>query len=247
MRITSGLEAVTWLTEAQYENRMPCALLLGQELADMPPLNAAAHVRQLAGPGFPILLVSEEDWAQIEYRATRAGVSAFVPCPLFRSRLMSTLSALIGVEGAGELSPAGTDADYSSRRVLLVEDNELNQEIATELLGLTGVQVEVAGDGAQAVERFQQSPCGWYDLIFMDIQMPVMDGYEATRRIRSLPRADAKTVWIVAMTANAFVEDVRQSRQAGMNSHLAKPVDLDRLLEILHDRLAPLSGGARGE
>ncbi len=247
VHVTTGLDAVTWLTEAQYENRMPCALLLGQELADMPPLNAAAHVRQLAGPGFPILLVSEEDWAQIEYRATRAGVSAFVPCPLFRSRLMSTLSALIGVEGAGELSPAGTDADYSSRRVLLVEDNELNQEIATELLGLTGVQVEVAGDGAQAVERFQQSPCGWYDLIFMDIQMPVMDGYEATRRIRSLPRADAKTVWIVAMTANAFVEDVRQSRQAGMNSHLAKPVDLDRLLEILHDRLAPLSGGARGE
>ena len=241
VHVETGLDAVTWLTEAQYEGRMPCALLLGQELADMPVLDAAAHARQLAGAGFPILLVSEEDWAQIEYQATRAGVSAFVPCPLFRSRLMNTLSALTeGSDGDGP-AQAGDSMDYSGHRVLLVEDNELNQEIAMELLGMTGVQVELAGDGKQAVERFQQSPEGWYDLIFMDIQMPVMDGYEATRRIRALPRADAERVWIVAMTANAFVEDVRQSRRAGMNRHISKPVDLDRLLEILRERLSPPS------
>lgn len=108
-----------------------------------------------------------------------------------------------------------------------------------ELLGMTGVQVETAADGAQAVEKFQNAPEGWFDLIFMDIQMPVMDGYEAARRIRRLPRADAQSVWIVAMTANAFVEDVRLARQAGMNEHISKPVDVDRLMEILRGRLRP--------
>lgn len=108
-----------------------------------------------------------------------------------------------------------------------------------ELLGMTGVQVDAAGDGTQALELFQRSPEGWYDLIFMDIQMPVMDGFEAARRIRALPRQDAKDVWIVAMTANAFVEDIRLSRAAGMNEHVSKPVDVDRLLDILRRQLKP--------
>ncbi len=239
MRTASGLEAVTRLTEAQVEDRMPCALLLGQSLSDMQPLDVAAHVRQLAGPDFPIVLVSEEDWAQLEYRASRAGVSAFVPCPLFKSRLLSTLSGLLdGGQGASE-SRGDRDGDYSRFRALLVEDNELNQEIAVELLGMTGVQVDVAGDGQQAVERFAASPPGCYDLIFMDIQMPVMDGYEAARRIRAMDRPDAQSVWIVAMTANAFVEDVRLSREAGMNEHVSKPVDLDHIQELLSRRLKP--------
>ena len=239
VRLETGLAAVTRLTEAQYEGRMPCALLLGQELADMPALDMAAHVRQLAGPDFPILLVSDEDWAQIEYRAVRAGVSAFVPCPLFPSRLLETLSSLTSGAAAGMEAGGSRDDDYSGSRVLLVEDNELNQEIAMELLGMTGVQVDAAGDGAQALELFQRSPEGWYDLIFMDIQMPVMDGFEAARRIRALPRQDARDVWIVAMTANAFEEDIRQSRAAGMNEHLSKPVDVDRLLDILRRQLKP--------
>ena len=239
VRLSTGLDAVTWLTEAQYEDRLPCALLLGQELTDMPVLNVASHVRQLAGQGFPILLVSEEDWAQIEYRAVRAGVSAFVPCPLFRSRLIGTLAALVGEAGLVGGAQAGAEADYSRHRVLLVEDNELNQEIAVELLGMTGVQIEVAENGREAVDKFAASPEGYYDIVFMDVQMPVMDGYEATRRIRGLSRGDAGSVWIVAMTANAFVEDVRLSREAGMNDHVSKPVDLDRMEEILRERLTP--------
>lgn len=233
--ITSGLEAVTYLTEAQYEGHMPCAMLLGQELADMPSLELAVHVRQLAGSDFPILLVSEEDWAQIEYRAQRAGVNAFVPCPLFKSKLLETLSGLLQANGKEETDKEA-QMDYSRYRALLVEDNELNQEIAVELLSLTGIQVETADNGARALELFAASPEGHFDIIFMDIQMPVMDGYEATRRIRALQRQDAKNVWIVAMTANAFVEDIRLSREAGMNEHCSKPVDPERLKEILRCR-----------
>ena len=199
----------------------------------MQPLDAAAHVRQLAGKEFPILLVSEGDWAQMEYRAVRAGVSDFVPCPLFRSRLTGALSRLICGEGEGAGGAGSRDGDYSGYRALLVEDNELNLEIASELLGMTGIQVETAENGQKAVERFAAAPEGYFDLIFMDIQMPVMDGYEAVRRIRAMERADGKSVWIVAMTANAFVEDVRLSRQAGMNEHLSKPVDLERLQDVL--------------
>ena len=234
--LTTALSAVTWLTEAQYEDRMPCALVLGQELADMSVLELAAHARQLAGPSFPILLVSEADWAQIEYRAVRAGVDAFVPCPLFKSRLLETLSKLI-CGAQGERAGESGQTDYSGFRVLLVEDNELNQEIAVELLSMTGVQVETADNGLHALDIFRASPECYFDLIFMDIQMPVMDGYEAARQIRRLERGDARSVYIVAMTANAFVEDIRRSRDAGMDGHVSKPVDLEHLQEVLRTRL----------
>ena len=243
--MTAGLAAVTWLTEARCEGRMPCAMLLGQELSDIPVLETARHVRQLAGQEFPILLVSEEDWAAVEYRAARAGVNAFVPRPFFPSRLLDTLSQLLS-GGPEDAVSASREADYSAYRVLLVEDNALNQEIATELLGMTGVQVETAWNGAQAVEKVQSSPEDWFDLIFMDVQMPVMDGYEATRQIRALPRGDAQRIWIVAMTANAFMEDVLQSQGAGMDEHVSKPIDLNRLQDVLC-RLLPRKRGADEE
>ena len=228
----SGSQALTWLTEAQFEGHMPCGMLLGEGISDVPVLNLASHVRQLAGQNFPILLVSEADWAQIEYRAVRSGVNAFVPCPLFKSRLFSTLAEL--TKGVRDEAVVEKKVDYSRYRVLLVEDIELNQEIAVELLSVTGVQVEVADNGVQAVEKFERSPEGYYDLIFMDIHMPLMDGYEATRRIRGMKRADSADIWIVAMTADHFVEDVRQAKEAGMNEHISKPVEPDRLQEILY-------------
>ena len=237
VHVRNALDAVAWLTQARSENHMPCALLLGQDLEDMPVLDLAAHVRQSAGRDFPILLISEADWVQLEYRATRAGVSAFVPCPLFKSRLLDTLANLTDHDRNCETTAATAKADYSACHVLLVEDNELNQEIALEMLSGNGVQAEVAGNGAMALEKFTASPEGYYDLIFMDIQMPVMNGYESAMHIRALPRTDAGKVWIVAMTANAFVEDIRAAREAGMNEHLAKPVNLEQLQEILHRRL----------
>ncbi len=123
--------------------------------------------------------------------------------------------------------------DYGQKHILLVEDNELNMEIAEELIGITGVQIEKAVDGLKAVEMFASSPCGYYDLIFMDIQMPVMDGYEATRRIRGMDREDAGSLPIFAMSANAFAEDVENSLLAGMNGHIAKPIDLDSIEKVL--------------
>lgn len=229
----SGSQAVTYLTEARYEEQMPCALLLGEELSDMPVLNLAFHVRQLAGQEFPIILVSEADWAQLEYRAVRAGINGFVPCPLFKSRLLGVLSKLTGGDSSEDVM-AHRKKDYSMYHVLLAEDLELNQEIAVELLSAIGVPVEVADNGLQAVEKFEKSPEGYYGLIFMDIHMPYMDGYEAARRIRKMDRADAEKVRIVAMTADAFVEDVRMAKEAGMDEHISKPVEPSRLQDIIY-------------
>lgn len=233
--VTNGLELVTWLTENRYEDNMPCIMLLGQEIEDISVIELAAHVRQLVGKSLPIVYVSETDWSNIEYRATRAGINAFVPCPLFKSKLLRTVLELTD---KGEISD-GTDylsEDYSQHRILLVEDVEINREIIIEMLFSTGIKVETAGNGLEAVEMFTRSSQGYYDLVFMDVKMPIMDGYEATRQIRALPRDDAQTVWIVAMTADAFVEDIRKAKSSGMNEHCSKPVDPRRLIEIIHNR-----------
>lgn len=129
------------------------------------------------------------------------------------------------------------ESDFSGNRALLVDDNALNLEIAEEILRMTGLEIETAGDGKEAFERFSASPEGYYKIVFMDVQMPVMNGYEATAAIRSLNRGDAKTVPIVAMTANAFAEDVRAAKEAGMDEHIAKPLDFERLREVLNARL----------
>lgn len=130
-----------------------------------------------------------------------------------------------------------TKADYSNKRILLVEDIELNREIAREILGMTGILIEEAEDGKEALDKFSASAPGYYDLILMDVQMPVMNGYEATMSIRALEREDAGSVPIVAMTANAFAEDVQDAGRAGMNAHLAKPFDLEKLMEVLRQYL----------
>ena len=143
----------------------------------------------------------------------------------------------IGVNSGGSEAVRPLDVmrqvDYKGKRVLLVEDNEINREIAVEIIKETGVSIETASDGQEAVEAFKGKPAYYYDLIFMDIQMPVMNGYEATRAIRSIERTDAKDIPIIAMTANAFAEDVLDARNAGMNEHVAKPIDLNKLMEVI--------------
>ena len=172
-------------------------------------------------------------------KAKAAGIDAFIAKPLFRSRLTATLRQF--TSGRKEKTARNyleelSESDYTGKRILLVEDNELNREIAVEILQMTGAEVETAENGKIAVEKVEASPKGSYDLIFMDIQMPVMNGYEATAAIRSLPGAKGKLP-IVAMTANAFAEDVQLAKNTGMNGHIAKPLDMNKLNDVLKNWL----------
>ena len=172
-------------------------------------------------------------------KAKAAGIDAFIAKPLFRSRLTATLRQF--TSGRKEKTARNyleklSESDYTGKRILLVEDNELNREIAVEILQMTGAEVEIAENGKIAVEKVEASPKGSYDLIFMDIQMPVMNGYEATAAIRSLPGEKGKLP-IVAMTANAFAEDVQLAKNTGMNGHIAKPLDMNKLNDVLENWL----------
>ena len=172
-------------------------------------------------------------------KAKAAGIDAFIAKPLFRSRLTATLRQF--TSGRKEKTARNyleelSESEYTGKRILLVEDNELNREIAGEILQMTGTKVETAENGKIAVEKVEVSPKGSYDLIFMDIQMPVMNGYEATAAIRSLPGAKGKLP-IVAMTANAFAEDVQLAKNTGMNGHIAKPLDMNKLNDVLKNWL----------
>ena len=172
-------------------------------------------------------------------KAKAAGIDAFIAKPLFRSRLTATLRQF--TSGRKEKTARNyleklSESDYTGKRILLVEDNELNREIAGEILQMTGTKVETAENEKIAVEKVEASPKGSYDLIFMDIQMPVMNGYEATAAIRSLPGEKGKLP-IVAMTANAFAEDVQLAKNTGMNGHIAKPLDMNKLNDVLKNWL----------
>ncbi|WP_102410659.1 response regulator [Beduinella massiliensis] len=165
------------------------------------------------------------------------GLTPFVPAPLYRGRLCRVLRALKAGDDPAQAAEGG-NAKLLDKRILLVEDNELNREIALEMIGVLGVSIDCAHDGVEAVERVASSPVGTYDLILMDIQMPRMDGYEAVRRIRALDRPDAADIPIIAMTANAFAEDVQAALRAGMNGHMSKPIDPDALSGMLRKWLS---------
>ncbi len=192
------------------------------------------EIRSRFGNGLPIVLLSESDWSQIEYLFTSSGVDAFVPLPLFANRLLAELYGFTE-EGKEEkkMAQGQGDCDFCGRKILLVEDNEINREIAVELLGVYGMDIETAENGMEAVEFFERSAPFSLDMILMDVQMPVLDGLGATQAIRRLDRPDAQTVPIVAMTANAFMEDIQRSLDAGMNGHLSKPLDLDQMRDCL--------------
>ncbi len=222
----SGTDAITWITQAQFRNTPIDGILIGAPVLNNDVLDLVAYLRGQLGRTASIMLVTEQDWEHMEYAAQRAGVTGFIPCPLFKSRLIQAM------EGETHTTEQ-QEEDFTSMRILLAEDNELNREIAQELICSTGAEVDTVADGQQAVDAFAASAEGYYQLILMDIQMPIMDGYEAVRHIRALPRKDAQSVWISAMTANAFVEDIKKSRDAGMNAHLSKPINLNDIRELM--------------
>lgn len=212
------------------------AVILDWKMPGMDGIATTREIRRRIGKDVPIIIISAYDWTDIELEARAAGANAFISKPLFKSRIVHLFSELMGesedektISSLSQLS----QEDFSGRRALLVEDNELNAEIAGEILGMAGLEVELAGDGKAAVDKIAAVPEGYYDIVFMDIQMPIMNGYEAARAIRTIPTNYTRSVPIVAMTANAFAEDVASAKNAGMNEHIAKPLNFDQLLRTL--------------
>jgi CheY-like chemotaxis protein len=197
-------------------------------------IETAAKLRGLMGMDVPVILISAYDWEDIEEEARRAGIGGFIPKPLFKSTLYRTLNRLKdGVTAAEAEAPDEEKPSLDGMRVLLAEDQPINAEIAAFVLEDAGARVDHAEDGAAAVRLFQESAEGWYDVVLMDLRMPRMDGLAAARAIRAMERSDAGTVPIIALTADAFAEDAQRCLEAGMNAHMAKPVDVKHLLRTL--------------
>ncbi|MDO5350622.1 MAG: response regulator, partial [Lachnospiraceae bacterium] len=206
--VLSGREAVERVVEQHQADEDFFAVILDWKMPDMDGIETAKEIRRQAGPDVPIIILSAYDWSGVEEEARCAGVNGFISKPLFKSRLVYLFNQIAETERKQELAERELSGgiDLSGKRVLLVEDNELNREIAEEIIGQTGVLVESAENGKEALERFEAMGENYYDMIFMDIQMPLMNGYEATAAIRKLPRRDASRIPIIAMTANAFAE-----------------------------------------
>lgn len=227
-----GESAVELVKKRHTENNDFQIILLDWKLPDMDGIETARKIRMEAGGDIPILLISAYDWSEIEDEAKAAGISGFISKPLFKSTMYYGLKQFVGAQEDTEESFYEDKIDLSGKKILLAEDNDLNWEIADMLLSEHGLEMERADNGQICVDKFVQSPVGYYDAILMDLRMPVMNGYEATENIRALTRADAD-IPIIAMTADAFEEDIRKCKQSGMNAHVAKPIDIQEVERLL--------------
>ncbi|MDD3335318.1 MAG: response regulator [Eubacteriales bacterium] len=228
----TGEQAIQMLEEAHDKGWGYDVCLVDWKMPGMDGIQVTRRIRDLFDEDTVIIIVSAYDLSEIEDEAKAAGANLFVTKPLFQSTIFDVLMTLSG----GKYKNASADVqqfDFSGKRVLLAEDNVLNMEIATELLEMTGIAVEPAVNGQEAVDKFEASTPGTYDVILMDVQMPLMDGYEATRAIRSSSHSQAHSIPIYAMTANAFIDDVNAALSSGMNGHIAKPIDTEVLYRTL--------------
>lgn len=208
-------------------------VLLDWKLPGLNGIQVAKEIRHNLGNEIPILLISAYDWSDFEAEAREAGINGFISKPLFKSTLFYGLRQYMG-GGESERSTPDQNINLSGCRILLAEDNELNWEVANELLSDLGVELEWAEDGGICLDKFQKSPQGYYDAILMDIRMPHMTGYEATRAIRGMDRSDALSIPIIAMSADAFSDDIQHCLDCGMNAHIAKPIDIIEVSRLLN-------------
>ena len=240
--VLSGREAVDRLVDAEAAGEQFFAVIIDWIMPGMDGVQTIREIRKRTNGDVPIIVISAYDWTEIEKEARQAGASFFVSKPLFKSRLKQLFVELLGAEPAQkdiEEKLDVSEVDLSGKRGLLAEDNDLNAEVAAAFLEAAGFELERALNGQEAFEMVRDHEPGYYDCVFMDMQMPVMNGLDATRAIRDLPREDTDydALPIFAMTANAFVDDVRKTKEAGMNGHFAKPLDFTVLLTTLHQQL----------
>ena len=234
---TRGEEAAIRAEFALEQNDPFSVILIDWLMPDLNGVETARRLRRIVGDKAIVIIFTAYDWADIEEEAKEAGVTAFCSKPLFMSELRKILTA--PYRETKETEEQDMPMQFlAGKKILLVEDNELNQEIAKTVLEEVGLIIDTADDGTEAVERIKTVPAGTYDLILMDIQMPVMDGYEATRTIRAFSDPAKANIPIVAMTANAFEEDRQRAFKAGMNGHVPKPIDIPKLMETLQMILA---------
>ena len=233
--VLHGKEAVLHAKQAHEMGEDYHVYIIDWFLPDLNGLEVVRQIREIIGDATPIIIIAAYDWTDIEDEAKAAGVTAFCSKPIFLSELRDILvnAAMARVSSAPKENVPDKLESIAGKRLLIVEDNELNREIAEELLLANGFLIDKAEDGSIAVEKVKNSEHGYYSLILMDIQMPVMNGYEAAKAIRALDDKELASIPIVAMTANAFDEDKQQALESGMNAHVAKPFDIDKLIELL--------------
>ena len=234
---TSAREAALRARKAYNEEDPFHTYILDLNMPEQSGIETARKIRKAVGDDIPIIILTAYDWSEEENEAKEAGITAFCSKPLFMSDLKRALLKANNLMEESVPEKSFNDVDFSGKRVLLVEDNELNREIATEILEEAGFEVEVAVDGSDAVYKVEKSEEFYYDIILTDIQMPVMDGYEEVVAIRSMKRRDIASMPILAMTANAFEEDKALALKCGMNGHIAKPLDISAVFKILHEHL----------
>lgn len=235
--VLSGKAAVERVKIRQDQHRSFFAVIIDWKLPDQNGVETTRQIRRMLGENVPIVIASAYDWSEIESDAKEAGATSIISKPLFRTKLVSLFHSFVSDSSPEPDLKAPLrqleEMKLYGHRVLLTEDQELNADIATDFLEMAGLEVEWASDGHQAVEMLAASPDNYYSMIFMDIQMPNLNGYEASKIIRAMDRPYAKKIPIVAMTANAFSEDVINCKKAGMNEHITKPINVDILAQML--------------
>ena len=228
----SGEEALTAVQKAHEEGNDYFAVILDWRMPDMDGIETARHIRAEIGNEIPIILLSAYDWEEAEQEGLKVGINGFLTKPIFKSALFATLKRQISGMTENAVKVEET-CSFPNVRVLMAEDNPLNREIMEELLRGHGVETDSVKDGQEALQKYMESSPGYYDMIFLDIHMPVMGGYKTASKIRKTSRVDAASIPIIAMTADVFEEEIQKCYEAGMNAHLGKPIDPDRLLKTV--------------
>ena len=232
--VLSGKEAVERVISAHNDGCEFDVCFIDWKMPDMDGIETTRRIREKVGRETPIIIISAYDWSEIEEEAREAGADAFISKPLFESSIYNVLvNVTNGVFGKPEAVSVDNHNLLNGKRILLAEDNELNREIAVTMLEMHGAEVETAENGQEALNLFINSDKDHFDIILMDVQMPIMDGYEATKHIRESRHKNAKGIPIVALTANAFTEDVSNAISSGMNAHVSKPIDINNLCLLI--------------